>query len=254
MNQTLQTLLGHRTIRQYKKDPVPEDILQQILFAASRASTTGNMQVYSIIVSRDQARKEVLHKLHFSQQMVLDAPLLLTFCADFNRFNLWCHQREAEPGYNNFLSFFTAAIDALLAAQNCAVAAESFGLGICYLGTTTYQAGKLIEFFGLPDGVVPVTTLVVGYPAGDPGLTDRLPLEAVVHQETYKPWTPDSINSIYAEKEALPETLKLLEENGLDNLAKIFTDRRYTLKDNVYFSEVLLDAIRRQGFLSQDSD
>ena len=77
--------------------------------------------------------------------MVIQAPLVLTFCADFNRFNKWCRQRKADPGYDNFLSFMTAAIDALLAAQNCALAAEAHGLGICYLGTTTYNADKIIE-------------------------------------------------------------------------------------------------------------
>lgn len=250
MNETLKTLLEHRTIRQYKHDPVPEEVLSTILQAGIKASTTGNMQVYSIIVTREPARKEVLHKLHFSQQMVLDAPVLLTFCADFNRFNTWCHLRNAKPGYDNFLSFFTAAIDALLAAQNCAVAAEAFGLGICYLGTTTYQADKLVEFFNLPDGVVPVTTLVLGYLASDPGPTDRLPAEAVVHQETYMPWTEDRINRVYEEKENLPGTLKLLEENQLENLAKIFTEKRYTLKDNLYFSEILLNTIKNQGYMN----
>ncbi|HRZ43145.1 MAG TPA: nitroreductase family protein [Bacteroidales bacterium] len=250
MNETLKTLLEHRTIRQYKPDPVPEDVLNTILEAGIKASTSGNMQVYSIIVTREPARKEVLHKLHFSQQMVLDAPVLLTFCADFNRFNTWCRLRDAKPGYDNFLSFFTAAIDALLAAQNCAVAAEAFGLGICYLGTTTYQAGKLVEFFNLPDGVVPVTTLVLGYPASDPGPTDRLPAEAAVHQETYVPWTEERINKVYAEKENLPGTFKLLEENQLENLAKIFTEKRYTLKDNLYFSEVLLNVLKNQGFMN----
>lgn len=250
MNDTLHTIFQHRTIRSYKNDPVPEPLLEQILQAAARASTTGNMQLYSIIVTRDPARKETLHKLHFSQQMVLDAPLLLTFCADFNRFNTWCELRDAAPGYDNFLSFFTAAIDALLAAQNSAVAAESLGLGICYLGTTTYQADKLVEFFNLPQGVVPVTTLVVGYPADIPELTDRLPLEAVVHDEIYHTWTEEKINRLYAEKESMPLTLKLLEENQLDNLAKIFTQKRYTLNDNVHFSKVLLKVLAQQQFMN----
>ncbi|MFO7722927.1 MAG: NADPH-dependent oxidoreductase [Bacteroidales bacterium] len=253
MNETIHTLLSHRTIRKYKNDPVPDHMLQDILNAAIRTSTTGNMQVYSIIVTTDPEKKAALHKLHFSQQMVLDAPMLLTFCADFNRFNLWCRQRHAEPGYDNFLSFFTAAIDALIASQNAAVAAEAHGLGICYLGTTTYQADKLIDFFGLPKGVVPVTTLVVGYPDEDPGLTDRLPLEAVVHYEKYNDYSREMIDQLYAEKEQLPQTLKLLEENQLDNLARIFTERRYTLKDNLHFSGTLLKVLHEQGFMNNDS-
>jgi nitroreductase len=197
---TLETIFNHRTIRKYKSDPIPSPILDDILQAAVRTSTTGNMQVYSIIVTQDPEKKQQLHKLHFSQQMVLDAPLLLTFCADFNRFNHWCRLRGAEPGYDNFLSFYTASIDALIAAQNSALAAEAHGLGICYLGTTTYQADKLVQFFQLPEGVVPVTTLVIGYPDEQPALTDRLPQEAVVHHETYQPYSDERINALYCRK------------------------------------------------------
>jgi nitroreductase len=247
---TLQTLLSHKTIRNYKADPIPGEIMDKILEAGFRASTTGNMQLYSVIVSSDEEKRKALCKLHFGQKMVEQAPVLLTFCADFNRFNKWCRQREADPGYDNFLSFFTAAIDALLVAQNVAVAAEAYGLGICYLGTTTYQADKIIDFFNLPKGVVPVTTLVVGYPAEDPERADRLPAEGMIHYETYRDYSPDDIDRLYKEKEALPLTAKLIEENQLDNLAQIFTYKRYTRKDNLHFSRVLLDVLQDQGFMN----
>lgn len=248
--QTLENLLSHKTIRNYKSDPIEDAVLDKILEAGFRASTTGNMQVYSIIVSKDEEKRKELCKLHFGQKMVEQAPVLLTFCADFNRFNKWCEQRDAQPGYDNFLSFFTAAIDALLAAQNVAVAAEDYNLGICYLGTTTYQADKLIEFFDLPKGVVPVTTLVVGYPAENPGLTDRLPAKGIVHYEKYKDYSSRDIDEIYEEKESLPLTAKLLEENQLETLAQIFTQKRYTQKDNVHFSNVLLKVLQDQGFMN----
>lgn len=247
--ETMHTLLNHRTIRKYLPDPIPGNILDDILRAATRASTTGNMQVYSIIVTQDREMREKLFPLHFKQEMVRQAPLLLTFCADFNRFNLWCRQREADPGYDNFLSFYTASIDALIAAQNAAVAAEAYGLGICYLGTTTYMASEIATVLNCPAGVVPVTTLVVGYPAEDPGLTDRLPLEAVVHQETYRDYTPQAIDHLYAEKEALPLTKQLLEENQLSSLAQIFTQKRYTRKDNEAFSVKFMEFIAKQGFM-----
>ncbi len=250
--QTLQTLHNHKTIRNYKSDPIDEKILQDILDAGFRASTTGNMQVYSVIVSKDAEKRKELCKMHFGQKMVEQAPVLLTFCADFNRFNKWCLQREAEPGYDNFLSFFTAAIDALLVAQNAAVAAEAYGLGICYLGTTTYQADKLIDFFNLPQGVVPITTLVVGYPGEDPQKADRLPAKGVVHYESYQDFSPEDIDQIYHEKEELPLTKQLLEENQLKTLAQIFTQKRYTKKDNIHFSKVFLKAIQDQGFMNHD--
>ena len=250
--QTLETLLNHKTIRNYKSDPIDEKILNTILEAGFRASTTGNMQVYSVIVTKDEAKRKELCKLHFNQKMVEQAPVLLTFCADFNRFNKWCRQRKAEPGYDNFLSFFTAAIDALLVAQNACVAAEDFGLGICYLGTTTYQADKLIDFFDLPNGVVPVTTVVVGYPAEDPEQADRLPAKGVVHYEKYSDYTSEDIDEIYAEKESLAVTQKLLEENQLETLAQIFTQNRYKKADNLHFSKVLLKVLEQQGFMNND--
>lgn len=247
----MQTIRSHRSIRKYKDKPVPKEILDQIIEAAIRTSTTGNMQVYSIIVTQDKEKKAELHKLHFGQDMILQAPLLLTFNADFNRFNKWCLQRKAEPGYDNFLSFFTAAIDALIAAQNATIAAESLGLGVCYLGTTTYQAGKLVEFFDLPKGVVPVTTLVVGYPDENPDLVDRLPAEAIVHYEKYTDYTEEDIDRVYAAKEALQETKMLLEENKLETLAQIFTQNRYPKQMNVDFSRIFLDVIKQQDFMNQ---
>jgi len=252
MNPVIKTLTEHRTIRKYKSDPISNELLEQILQAGFRASTTGNMQLYSVIVSRDDDKRKELCKLHFGQKMVEEAPVLLTFCADFNRFNKWCRQRNAEPGYDNYLSFFTAAIDALLVAQNVCVAAESVGLGICYLGTTTYQADKLISFFDLPEGVVPVTTVVLGYPAENPEQADRLPTEAMVHYETYTDYSPEDIDSHYQLKESLPQTAQLIQENQLDNLAQIFAYKRYTKRDNLHFSKVFLNAIADQGFMNNE--
>ncbi len=243
-------LLSHRSIRRYKSDPIDESLLQEILTAGIRASTTGNMQVYSIIVTRDEGVKRQLLPLHFDQQMVVQAPVVLTFCADFNRFNKWCLQRKANPGYDNFLSFFTAAIDALLVAQNVCIAAEENGLGICYLGTTTYTADKIIEVLKLPKGVVPVTTVVMGYPDEQPDLTDRLPLAGVIHHEVYQDYSEGDIDQIYQYKEMLPLTKQLLEENHKETLAQVFTDNRYPLKDNVTFSKNLLKVLEQQGFMN----
>jgi nitroreductase len=248
----MSAIMNHRSIRKYKSDPIEESILEDILLAGTRASTTGNMQVYSIIVTTDQEIKKQLAPCHFNQGMVTQAPVVLTFCADFNRFNKWCLQRKATPGYDNFLSFFTAAIDALLAAQNVCIAAEEEGLGICYLGTTTYTAEKIIEILKLPKGVVPVTTVVVGYPEETPDLTDRLPLASVIHKEVYQDYSEGDIDQIYSAKEAMPLTEKLLKENNKETLAQIFTDNRYTKKDNVTFSKALLNVLEKQGFMNNE--
>ncbi|MBP7462852.1 MAG: nitroreductase family protein, partial [Bacteroidales bacterium] len=108
-------IFEHRSIRKYKTDSIPAEVMKSVLEAASRAATTGNMQVYSIVVTTDPSIKEQLAPCHFNQPMVKQAPVVLTFCADFNRFMQWCSLRNADAGaYNNFLSFVTAAIDALL--------------------------------------------------------------------------------------------------------------------------------------------
>lgn len=242
-------IFNHRSIRKYKTDSIDSKLIEKILLAGSRASTTGNMQVYSIVVSSDTEIRKQLWETHFKQDMVLQAPLHLTFCADFNRFTKWCNYRKANPGYDNFLSFMTGAIDALLAAQNTALAAEDNGLGICYLGTTTYNADKIIEILNLPKLVVPVTALVLGYPDEEPPLTDRLPLNGIAHYETYKDFDEDNINEIYKEKESLEQTLELLKINDKETLAQIFTDNRYTKKDNILFSNKYLDTIKKQGFM-----
>jgi FMN reductase (NADPH) len=246
------TIFNHRSIRKYKTTPLDQELLNHILLAGTRASTTGNMQVYSIIVTTDPGLKEKLWEAHFKQDMVKTAPVILTFCADFNRFNKWCSQRKATPGYDNFLSFVTAAIDALLVAQNVALAAESKGLGICYLGTTTYNAGKIIDILNLPAGVVPVTAFPVGYPEEIPELTDRLPLEAVVHYEKYKDYSEEMINELYKIKEEMPFYQDLLKINNKETLAQIFTDIRYSKNDNILFSKSLLNVLQKQGFMNNE--
>ena len=244
-------LLDRRTIRKYSSDPVDDVLLNELLRMGCRASTTGNMQVYSIIITRDEQKKKDLAPLHFNQTMITEAPVVLTFCADFNRFKKWCLLRKAEPGYDNFLSFFTAAIDALLVAQTVCIAAEAKGLGICYLGTTTYTTNKIVDLLKLPKGVVPVTTVTLGWPSENPEQVDRLPLDAVVHRENYVDYTPENIERYYKEKEERKDSGQFVKENNKETLAQVFTDVRYKKADNIYFSNVLLQVLKDQGFMEQ---
>lgn len=244
-------LLNRSTVRKYMTDPVDEALLDKILEEGCRASNTGNMQVYSIIITRDEAIRKALAPSHFNQKMVIEAPVLLTFCADFNRFSKWCHLRKANPGYDNFLSFMTAAIDALIVAQTVCIAAESRGLGICYLGTTTYMAHKIIDTLRIPRGVVPVTSVTLGWPAETPEQTDRLPLQAIIHKETYQDYSDEDITFFYSDKEERADSLKFMRENNKDTLAQVFTDVRYTKEDNIHFSRTLLDVLENQGFMNQ---
>lgn len=251
MKSVSETLLNRKTIRKYLPKEVDNELLYDLLKKGCRASTTGNMQVYCIIITKEEAKKRELAPFHFNQKMIAEAPVVLTFCADFNRFNLWCRENMAEPGYDNFLSFFTAAIDALLVAQTVCIAAEAEGLGICYLGTTTYSADKIIESLKLPKGVVPVTTVTLGWPAEDPEQPDRLPLEAIIHNEIYNDYTDQDIKKYYSQKEEREDSKNFIKENNKETLAQVFTDVRYKKSDNVHFSGVLLKILNDQGFMNQ---
>jgi nitroreductase len=244
-------LLDRRTIRKYSSELVDEKLLNDLLTKGCRASTTGNMQVYSIIITRNEAKKRELLPIHFNQRMITEAPVVLTFCADFNRFNTWCRLRNAEPGYENFLSFMTAAIDALLVAQTVCIAAEAEGMGVCYMGTTTYNAHKIIEVLKLPKGVVPVTTITLGWPAEKPDQVDRLPLDAIIHYESYLDYTSENIDLYYKEKEGRKDSQQFVSENKKETLAQVFTDVRYKKTDNVFFSKILLQVLKEQGFMNQ---
>jgi len=247
----MKTIFNHRSIRKFKNNPINTNVLNKILEASTRASNTGNMQVYSIIVTRSPEIKEQLWQAHFKQNMVIEAPIHLTFCADINRFNKWCETNNAKPGYDNFLWFYNATIDAILASQNACLEAEYNNLGVCYLGTTTYMAEKIIDILNLPQGVIPVTSVVIGYPDEEPELTDRLPVDGIVHYEKYKDYNTHDIKNIYLEKEALEQTKKLVLDNETETFAHVFTDKRYKKEDNIHFSNEFLKVLKKQGFMNQ---
>ena len=244
----METVKNRRSIRKYAGKPVDEELLRRLLEVSERTQTMGNMQLYSVVVTRSEEMKKRLAPVHFNQPMVKTAPAVLTFCIDLRRFSKWCEQRKAEPGYNNFEWFVTGAVDALLVAQTFCVAAEEKGLGICYLGTTTYNPQMIIEALELPELVFPITTVTVGWPAETPAQVDRLPLGAIVHEETYHDYTPEDIDRLYAYKESLPENKQFIAENNKETLAQVFTDVRYTKKDSEAMSENLWKVMKQQGF------
>ena len=245
----MKTIENRRTIRRYKADDVSQELLQRLLSQASRTQTMGNLQLYSVVVTRSEEGKARLAPAHFNQPMVKAAPVVLTICADFRRTTRWCEERKAQPGYDNFLSFINAATDALLYTQTFCNLAEEEGLGLCYLGTTVYMPEMIIDALKLPQLVMPVATLTVGWPDEQPPLTDRLPLASFVHDEQYADYTRETIDEYYAEKESLDDNRHFCEINHKETLAQIFTDIRYTRKDNEAMSEGMIKALKRQGFL-----
>ena len=245
----MKNLATRRTIRQYSEKEVSEELLNRLMTEAARTQTMGNLQLYSVVVTRSDEMKAKLAPAHFNQPMVTQAPVVLTVCADFHRTTRWCEERKAHPGYDNFLSFVNAAIDALLYTQTLCNLMDEEGLGYCYLGTTVYQPQQIIDILHLPRLVMPVATLTVGWPAEQPPLSDRLPLESFIHEDTYHDYMGADIDTYYYNKEHLPENLNFVRINNKETLAQIFTDIRYTRKDNEAMSQGLLEALRHQGFM-----
>jgi nitroreductase len=235
MNDTLSALLnGHRSIRRYRPDPVDPALVEEVCREAiAGGSSSGNLNSVSIVVSRDPERKRRLYELHFEQDMVLQAPLVLTFCADWFRTRRWLQRRGARDNFNNLIGWHVAAFDAMIVAQNACLGFEARGLGICYMGTTLHSMDAIADFLQLPDTCLPVTTIVAGWPDEDPPKRDRLPIEAFLHEETYRQDDDAALDAIYAQREvrgwerynAMPGMTEKLREHGITSLAQFYTSR-----------------------------
>lgn len=234
-----------RSIRKYLNTNIPYAQIKAMIEAAAHAPTCGNMQLYSVVVTHDPKVRAALAPAHFNQPAI-QAPVILTFCADFNRFVKWCELRNAAPGYDNLESLVTAGIDTMCVAQQFCTIAEQAGLGTCMLGTTTYNAHLIAEVLKLPKRVVPIITVTLGYPAEEGEDAGRLPVEAVMHTDTYHDYTADDIDRLYAEKETRSDSRKYIAENQKETLAQVFTDVRYTRDANEHFSAVLTQFLAGQ--------
>lgn len=254
----LEQIHSHRSIRKYKPDPVPENVLNRILNAGLRSSSSGNMQSYSIIVTRDQELRQKLLIPHLQQSMVVEAPVLITFCADFHRIRRWVALSEAPDSFDNFFSFLVGLIDAALVSQNVALAAEAEGLGICYLGSTLANGDQIGEILNLPPNVVPAVGFCMGYPAENPELRYRLPLAGIVHHESYQESSDEEIKNLYQEKEKRgwkrymesSRLRKLVQEHNVSNLAELYTAIKYTRLKHQKTSQSLLTYLEKQQFMN----
>lgn len=225
---------SHRSIRTYKSTPIPQDLIESVCAdAIAGGSSSGNLNSVSLILTRDEEKKKALFDLHLKQPMILQAPLLITFCADWHRTREWLKLRGARDNFNNFLGYHVAAFDAMIVAQNVCLGFEAHGLGICYMGTTLYSMPEIAALLNLPETCAPVTTVVVGYPDESPTKRDRLPLSAFLHEERYRPITHEEIESTYSDREekswqrfmSLPTVKEMLEREGITSLAQLYTSK-----------------------------
>lgn len=210
--------INRRSVRNYSKRDVDDKMLREMLREAAQAPTTGNMQLYSVIVTRSDEGKAALAPAHFGQPAVTGAAVVLTFCADFNRFVKWCEASDAKPGYDNFEMFMCAVLDTAIVAQQFVTIAEMRGLGTCYMGTTTYNAPQIGAALQLPKLVVPVVTVTVGWPEGETEVSDRLPLDSFVSKRNMS--------------SALPErsVLSLPKKKSATAISPVRTERKRSLR------------------------
>lgn len=239
-----------RSIRNFSGKEVSEELLNSILERAMKAPTTGNMQLYSVVVTRDKEGLRKLAPLHFSQPAAVGAPVILTVCADLYRFTRWCNLRGADAGFDNFLSFMSAFADALIYAQQVVTIAETEGLGTCYLGTVTYNAPEISKLLDLPKLVIPAACLALGWPEGEGEKTERISLEGLIHRESYNRHTDDEIIDIFKIKEEFEPNKGYVKENGKENLAQVFAEVRYPRQMNEEFSEKFLTYLKEEGIIA----
>lgn len=239
--------LNRASVRNFDPDRhISDDTLREIVQLAEHAPNTGNMQLYCAVATRAPEMKAKVSKLHYDQPAAKGADVLLTVCADTRRFKAWCDARDAQTGLDNFGGRLSSVVDAAIFAQQLVTIAEMQGIGSCYLGTAMYNVDDFCRLLDLPEGVVPVVGIALGYPAGKlPLPSDRLPEDSILHFEKYADPSPSDIDRIYAEKEALEESAKFIAENSKQTLAQVYADVRYPADLNKAVGEAMLRHLSR---------
>ncbi|UOY93139.1 oxygen-insensitive NADPH nitroreductase [Ectobacillus sp. JY-23] len=188
MNQTIETLLQHRSIRKYENRQLTEEQIQLLVASAQAASTSSYIQAYSIIGIKDAEKKKRLAELSGNQAYVETNGHFFVFCADLYRHDVLAEmeQQGVSASLESTEKFMVAVIDATLAAQNTAIAAESMGLGICYIGGLRNHLEEVTQLLNIPKCVIPLFGMTVGYPLEEGSVKPRLPFQHVYHEEAYK--------------------------------------------------------------------
>ncbi|RTR26828.1 oxidoreductase [Deinococcus radiophilus] len=258
MQTVSQTLAGHRSIRAFTPATIPQAVIDEVLHEAiTGTSSSGNLNSYAVVLTRDPQRRQRLYELHGEQDFILQAPLLMTFCADWYRVREWLRLRGARDNFGHLLGYHVAAFDAMLLSQSVSLAFEARGYGLCYLGTTLNAMPDISAFLELLDTCVPVTTMAVGVPAEDPSKRDRLPLAAYVHDERYQAPTQDELAELYRDREesgwarymATPALKAKCDEGAITSLAQFYTSPyKYDPDEQRAQSDRLLEFLTEKGF------
>jgi nitroreductase len=201
---TIEQIYRHASMRRYKPDPVPPHVVETIVAAGQRGSTSSNLQTYSVVAVTDEEKRRRLAELCANQRQIRQAPVFLAWCADLSRLDRICEMRGYRQVTEYIESSLVAIMDVAIAAQNAALAAESLGLGICYIGAIRNEPAEVIALLELPRLVFPVSGMTLGWPAAEPMIRPRLPLEAVLHWERYD--TSQEVEALEAYDQAMIET------------------------------------------------
>ncbi len=185
MNSTVDLMKSHCSIRKYTEKDISSDTLKTILECGQMAPTSHNMQAYSIIVVKNPSTKSELSKLADSQKWVIECPVFLVFCADLYRLSTACSLHGKKAALNGVENLLVSFVDAALVAENVLLAARSLGLGGVMVGGIRNDCKKVSELLNLPEYVIPVAGMCLGYPDQEPGQRPRLSMETVVHMEEY---------------------------------------------------------------------
>ena len=193
----LSVLEDHRTVREFLPDPIPGEDLERMLHLAQRASTDATAQLYSFVRITDRRLRQRIADLAGGQRHVLEAPEFLVVCADVHRLERLLAFRGVEIATIPHLAFLFGTVDAALAAQNLAVAAETMGYGIAFIGGIQNRPDELVDLLRLPRGVYPLVGLCIGKPARRPERRPRLPLSAVLHENVYRDYVEETLEIMY---------------------------------------------------------
>lgn len=242
MNETIQTLLAHRSVRQFTDEPVQPDTVETLIRCAQAAASSSLYQAYTFIQVVDPDQRRALYEASGNQPWVLQAPLLLLCCADMHRAQGNFDVDDKVFGYVE--QYTIAVIDAALAAQNLMVAAESLGLGGCFIGGIRNEPDRVIEAFELPELTFPVFGLCLGYPSCRNDLKPRLPLPVVFKQDRYDESADENLIANY-DQETREYYLARTDGKESDSWAER-CGQSLAAKSRPHVGV----AVRRQGFLA----
>jgi nitroreductase len=245
-NGALDTIVSHRSVRSYRNEPLPPGYLELLIAAAESAPTTSNLQAWSVIAVEDPARKARLASFAAHQRHIVEAPLLLVFVADLARLRSISDER-GHPGIalNYIEAFIFAVADAAFAAQNTVVAAESLGLGCCYIGAMRNHPAAVADELALPNEALVVFGMTIGFP--DPSVeTDvkpRLPQNVILHRERYAPPDPALLA-------AYNQRIREFQAEQKMRVADWTEQSALRVRDEAALTgrEVLRDFLRHRGF------